>query len=85
MYYFRIAILVWNLIVFLIYGLDKLKAIKKYRRISELTLVFCALLIGGLGAVTGMIVFNHKTKKTKFRFFAPLSLFIWLYVFFYVL
>ena len=85
MFYFRVAILVWNLIVFLIYGLDKLKAIKKYRRISELTLVFCALLIGGLGAVIGMIIFNHKTKKPKFRFFAPLSLFIWLYVFFYVL
>ncbi|MBO5454187.1 MAG: DUF1294 domain-containing protein [Clostridia bacterium] len=85
MLYLRYVIAAWNLIVFLLYGIDKLKATKKFSRISEFSLIVCAILTGGLGATVGMIVFNHKTKKPKFRFFVPLSLGIWLYVYYYIL
>ena len=63
----------WNVIVMLIYGIDKLKARKGRKRISEKTLLFSAFLFSGLGAMFGMVIFNHKTSKGKFRFFVPVA------------
>ena len=34
------------------------------------------VFFGGAGALFGMVVFNHKTSKMKFRIFVPL--FFWL-------
>ena len=61
----------WNLIVMGIYGIDKLLAKLHKKRISELTLLSCALLCGGVGAMFGMVLFNHKTAKMKFRILVP--------------
>lgn len=55
------------------YGMDKYKATKKLIRIPESTLLLFALLFGGIGAILGMVVFNHKTSKTKFRILVPVS------------
>ena len=85
MQYLKLTLITWNIIVFLLFAVDKYKAVKKKNRISEFTLVFCSVAGGGLGAILSMIIFNHKTKKPKFRFFIPISLFIWIYIFFYVL
>lgn len=68
--------LAWNAAVFLIYGIDKYKAKKGLRRISERALVTAALFFGGAGALCGMVVFNHKTSKIKFRILIPLSFII---------
>ena len=67
-------IIIWNFIVCLIYGIDKLKAIKGGWRISEKTLILLAFLMGGLGAYMGMNVFHHKTKKVKFRILVPVTI-----------
>ena len=64
---------VWNLISFLIMGIDKRKARKEKRRISEKTLLTCAFLMGGIGVGAGMLVFHHKTLKWKFRILVPLA------------
>ena len=64
---------VWNIIVFFMYGIDKLKAKRSKWRISENALIVPAFLLGSLGAAFGMIVFNHKTSKTKFRILVPLA------------
>lgn len=85
MEYLKVTLLIWNILVFFLFAVDKYKAIKKKNRISEFSLIFCSMLCGGLGAILSMIIFNHKTKKPKFRFFIPVSLFIWMYIFFYVL
>ena len=61
----------WNMIVMFIYGIDKLKAKKGSRRISEKTLICLALFMGALGAVAGMQLFRHKTLKPKFKFGVP--------------
>lgn len=61
-----------NVIAFLIYGLDKRKAVKNKWRISENLLLFIAFLGGGVGSVFGMWFFRHKTQKTKFRIGIPL-------------
>ncbi|HFI0342859.1 TPA: DUF1294 domain-containing protein [Streptococcus suis] len=60
-------LLVWNLIVFMTYGLDKGKARKDAYRISEKTLLLMAYLGGGLGAWAGGTHFRHKTHKKYFQ------------------
>ena len=67
------VVALWNIIVFFMYGIDKLKAKHSKWRISENALIFTALLLGGTGAALGMIVFNHKTSKTKFRILVPIA------------
>ena len=62
----------WNLIVFLVYGLDKLKAKAEKWRISEKALILMALFFGGTGALLGMGVFHHKTQHKKFTIGVPL-------------
>ena len=72
MKYFMLLTLAWNLVVFFIYGIDKSKARREARRISEKFLLLVALLLGAIGAIFGMVVFNHKTSKMKFRILVPL-------------
>ena len=72
MLYLWYVLLIWNILVMLIYGVDKLLAKLQKRRISEAMLLSCAFLLGGLGAMFGMILFNHKTAKPKFRILVPL-------------
>lgn len=66
-------IFIFNIFVLLLYGLDKFKAKKKLRRIKERTLIISAFLLGGVGAIFGMVLFNHKTSKPKFRILIPLA------------
>ena len=66
-----LVFLVWNVIVFFLYGTDKLKAKKGAWRISEKTLLLCAFLLGGVGAFAGMKVFRHKTQHTSFKILVP--------------
>ena len=66
------AIVVWNLAVAVLYGIDKYCAIRGFWRISEKTLLSCAVLFGGVGAFLGMEIFRHKTKKTLFKTIVPL-------------
>lgn len=69
-----IVLLIWNTAVMLTYATDKLLARKKKRRIKEATLILISFLFGGAGAIFGMVVFNHKTSKMKFRLLVPLSI-----------
>ena len=66
-----IPLLLWNILTMLVYGTDKLFARKGMRRISEKTLLSLAFLMSGVGAIFGMVVFNHKTSKIRFRFLVP--------------
>jgi uncharacterized membrane protein YsdA (DUF1294 family) len=63
-----------NLLAFVMYGIDKRKAIKGARRIPEKTLILLAVLGGAIGAFIGMHVFHHKTKKPKFFIGVPVIL-----------
>jgi uncharacterized membrane protein YsdA (DUF1294 family) len=55
-----------NLITFIIFGLDKRKAIKHQRRISENTLLGVSFLGGTIGAILAMLIFRHKISKKSF-------------------
>lgn len=63
-----------NLITFITYGVDKLKAKKGYWRIPESTLLLLAFVGGSIGAWLGMQAFHHKTLHKKFKLGIPLIL-----------
>ena len=71
-HYIIIVFVIWNLIVFLVYGADKRFAVKNRQRISEKTLMLLAFLFGATGAFAGMRVFRHKTLHKKFSVGIPL-------------
>lgn len=66
-----IYLLVINLIGFFIMWLDKRKAKYGRWRIPENTLFLITLLGGGIGTISGMYTFRHKTKKLKFTVGLP--------------
>lgn len=71
---FVIYLLLINVIAFFIYGIDKRRARKDQWRISENILLGVALLGGSVGALFGMCVFHHKTRKKKFNVGVPMIL-----------
>ena len=72
--------IVINIIAFAAYFIDKRKAVKHSYRISEATLLGLCLMGGGLGALMGMQVFRHKTKKLAFQILVPASILLHLYL-----
>lgn len=62
-----IALLVWNIFIFVLYRIDKYKAKRGYWRIPEKFLLLVALIFGGFGAWLSGIVFHHKTRKWYFK------------------
>ncbi|MFS9058787.1 DUF1294 domain-containing protein [Streptococcus infantis] len=61
------ALLIWNLLTFIIYGIDKFKARRDAWRIPEKYLLLFAFLCGGFGAWLAGITFHHKTRKWYFK------------------
>ena len=74
MKYILLYYLIINTFTFLLYRMDKQKAKKNKYRISEKTLLFSSFFGGGLGALSGMLIFHHKTKHKKFIFLVPISI-----------
>ncbi len=60
-----------NAVTFLLYGIDKLLAKTDRQRISEKALLVATALVASPGGLLGMVVFNHKTSKPKFRYGVP--------------
>ena len=69
-------IVIINIISLIIYGIDKLLAIKHLYRVSEIALITLSIIGGSIGSILGMIIFHHKTKKIKFLILNPLILII---------
>ena len=61
-----------SIILFFAMGIDKRKAKKARRRISEKSLFTLAVLGGAVGGTIGMHLFHHKTKHWYFRYGFPL-------------
>ena len=57
-----------NIATFFLYGIDKYKAKKNQRRISEATLLTMAAIGGSIGAWAGMRLWHHKTMHNKFKY-----------------
>ena len=66
-----IYLIIINLIGFYMMWSDKRKAKWGKWRIPEQTLFIVTALGGGIGTITGMYTFRHKTKKPKFTIGLP--------------
>ena len=66
-----IYLFVMNMLTFAVFGADKYKARKKKFRVPEKTLLLLAVIGGSAGALAGMYIFHHKTRKWYFRIGVP--------------
>ncbi len=69
-------LIVINVVTLIVYGIDKVKAMKGKWRISEATLLILAVIGGSIGALLGMKVWRHKTMHKKFKYGLPLILLV---------
>lgn len=67
-FYYFIAI---NILTFLMFFIDKRKAIKHKWRIKESTLILLCVFGGSLGGLFSMYLFHHKTRHIKFKLGIP--------------
>ncbi len=74
-----------NVIAFLMYGLDKLKAKINQWRIPESTLLLLAVVGGSVGAWAGMQVWRHKTQHVKFKYGVPVIFIVQIFLLGYLL
>ena len=73
LFYYFLAI---NLLTFVLYGIDKVKAKLNCWRIPEEALLWLAVLGGSPAALLSMHLFHHKTLHKKFRYGVPAILII---------
>ncbi|MCI5774410.1 MAG: DUF1294 domain-containing protein [Erysipelotrichaceae bacterium] len=78
-------LLVINILTFMVFGIDKLKAIKHQWRIAEKTLLLLSVLGGSIGALLGMMIFHHKVQKFKFSWGIPLITIIQILLFYFII
>ncbi len=64
--------LISNFAALLLMGIDKSRACRHRRRISERALFFFPVFGGALGGTLGMLSFHHKTRKRPFAWGFPL-------------
>ncbi len=72
--YFLIYLIIINIIAFMAMYIDKRKAKYGKWRIPEQTLLILAIIGGSIGAIAGMYIFRHKTKKLRFSVGFPVIL-----------
>lgn len=61
-----------NIVVFVVYGMDKLLAKLRSWRVPEVGLLFLAAIGGSVGAYVAMQLSRHKTLHWKFKLGIPL-------------
>ena len=72
-----IYLAVMGVITFLLYGIDKSRAIRHKWRIPEKTLLGMCMLGGVIGGWAGMYFFMHKTKHIHFYIVQFIAAVIW--------
>ncbi len=75
--------LIISFITLLIWGFDKFRAKFQQWRVPEKTLYGLILLGGGIGALAGMSLFRHKTRKPQFKIASIASIVVHSLFFFY--
>lgn len=74
-----------NFIEFVAFALDKIAAIEHRSRIRIVMLLGLAFIGGSLGALLGMYLLHHKTKKDYFTVGVPLIIIMQVVVIFYTM
>ncbi len=63
---FAVWLIVVNVATYAAFGIDKSRAVRGDRRISEANLIALAVLGGMPAALTARQIFRHKTRKQPF-------------------
>ncbi len=71
---FFIYLEIINIVSFALFGIDKRRARRGLWRIPEGTLILSAVAGGSIGALAGMLLFRHKTRKPRFTVGVPVIL-----------
>ena len=74
--YYLSVVSMMSIFTFILYGVDKNRAIRGKYRIKEGNLLFITLFFGALGGLLSMYLFRHKTQKWYFVFINWVSLII---------
>lgn len=69
-----IYLAVINVVTFVVFAIDKRRAMKDAWRTPEKTLLGLSLAGGSIGALASMRLFRHKTKKPLFSIGIPVML-----------
>ena len=77
--------LIINLLTFIIWGYDKFRATFQQWRVPEKTLTLLIILGGGLGALLGITVFRHKSRKLQYKILSMAFICVHITLFVYVL
>lgn len=67
-------LIIINVITFVVFCVDKRRAIRHEWRISEATLLGLSFAGGAMGGIVAMRLVHHKTRKPRFEFGLPLML-----------
>ena len=76
-------VLLINLLLFLLMGIDKRAAKRKKWRIPERRLLTLGIIGGGIGGILGMFVFHHKTHRIYFTICYVVNIICWGMAFLY--
>lgn len=76
-------VLLINLLLFLLMGMDKRAARRKKWRIPEKRLLTLGMFGGGFGGILGMLIFHHKTHRIYFTICYVLNMICWGIAFLY--
>lgn len=75
-----VYIIIVNLTLFILMGVDKRRAKLHKWRISEKSLFLFSLFGGSIGGIIGIYTFKHKTRHLKFTFGFPIILILQLII-----
>lgn len=85
----QVAVIIYylaiNVVAFLVYAVDKHKAVKKQWRVPEATLLTLAAIGGAFGSWAAMQICHHKTQKKKFTIPVPFFVMVHILVLAWVL
>lgn len=80
-----IYLVIINIVTFIAFGIDKLKAVSHKYRIRIITLLGLAFAGGSAGGMLGMYVFRHKINKDYFTIGIPLIILMQAVVVFFLM
>jgi uncharacterized membrane protein YsdA (DUF1294 family) len=78
-------LLIINIVTFIVYGIDKWKAIEGRFRIRIVTLLGLAFAGGSIGAIIAVYAFRHKINKDYFTVGVPLIIVMQVFLLFFIL